>query len=143
MVLSLAILYSIKCQCSWMEIEFGKFWKEAVMVWLRYYPGICLERLRKGIENLSQDSQCLSRGSDWTPQFGNIFLSCKCLEAAVEYQSQVLFNLSGRFGGGTLTVEFLQVFQDSSSEYVCQYVGLPIYLSVCLSYLSIYLSLSL
>jgi hypothetical protein len=41
-------------------------WKGCGRKWLwpnlRYYPGICLEELRKTTKNLSQDSQSLGRG---------------------------------------------------------------------------------
>jgi hypothetical protein len=31
-------------------------WKEVVKAWRKYYPGICLKRLRKLRKTLSQDS---------------------------------------------------------------------------------------
>jgi hypothetical protein len=34
---------------------------------LRYYPGICLEDLRKAMKNLSQDSQHPGQNSNWVP----------------------------------------------------------------------------
>jgi hypothetical protein len=39
-----------------MNNEFEKIWKEAVVACSRYYPGICLEGLRKTAKTLSQDS---------------------------------------------------------------------------------------
>jgi hypothetical protein len=37
--------------------EFERKWKEEVMVYLRYCPGICLEGLRKNTEILKKDSR--------------------------------------------------------------------------------------
>jgi hypothetical protein len=39
--------------------ELERLWKEIVMAYLRHYPGICLEGLRKKTKNLTQDSRCL------------------------------------------------------------------------------------
>jgi hypothetical protein len=39
-----------------MNDELEMIWKEVVMAQLRHYPGICLERLRKTTETLSQDN---------------------------------------------------------------------------------------
>jgi hypothetical protein len=47
-----------------------RIWKEEVVVNLRYYPGICLEELRKITRNLRQDS--LSTDRDLNPEFLNI-----------------------------------------------------------------------
>jgi hypothetical protein len=48
--------------------ELKRIWKEAIVAYSRYYPGICLEGLRKTIKNLSQYSQrpC-SRDSNRVP----------------------------------------------------------------------------
>jgi hypothetical protein len=32
--------------------EMVRTWKEAVQAYLRYYPGICLEKIRKTMKNL-------------------------------------------------------------------------------------------
>jgi hypothetical protein len=47
--------------------ELERIWKEAAVAYLilRYYPGICLERLRQTIKNLSEDS--LTPGRDLNP----------------------------------------------------------------------------
>jgi hypothetical protein len=37
--------------------ELERMWKEAVVAQLRYYPGNCLEGLRKTTNDLSQDSR--------------------------------------------------------------------------------------
>jgi hypothetical protein len=39
--------------------ELERMWKEVVIAYLRYYPGICLEELRKTTERHCQDSQSL------------------------------------------------------------------------------------
>lgn len=38
-----------------MDYYFKRIWKTTVAAWSRYYPGICLEGLRKNTKNLSQD----------------------------------------------------------------------------------------
>jgi hypothetical protein len=43
--------------------ELKRIWKEAVMAYSRYYPGICLET-GKNKKSLSQDSRCSARVSN-------------------------------------------------------------------------------
>jgi hypothetical protein len=44
--------------------ELERIWKEAVMTWLRYYPGIYLGELRRTMKDLSQKSRCPSIDSN-------------------------------------------------------------------------------
>jgi hypothetical protein len=37
-----------------MSDDLERIWKEAAMAYSKYYPGICLDGLRKTTENLSQ-----------------------------------------------------------------------------------------
>jgi hypothetical protein len=43
-----------------MNEELETMWKEAVVAYLKYYPGISLEGQRKTTKNLSQDNWCYS-----------------------------------------------------------------------------------
>jgi hypothetical protein len=45
-----------------MNDELEKIWKEDVVV-QSGHPGICLNRLRKTVEHLSQDKRCFARDS--------------------------------------------------------------------------------
>lgn len=55
--------------------QWEMIWKEAVVVWPRYYPSIWLRRLREAMKNPSQDG--LAFGQDWNRAFS-------------EYKSNVL-----------------------------------------------------
>jgi hypothetical protein len=46
--------------------ETERIWKETAVAWSRYYSRVYLEGLRKTTKNLSQNSQCSSRGSNQT-----------------------------------------------------------------------------
>jgi hypothetical protein len=46
-----------------MDDELKRIWKEVVVAELRYYPGICMEGMRKTMKNYGQDSHCLGPGS--------------------------------------------------------------------------------
>jgi hypothetical protein len=50
-----------------MDSELENIWKKAIMTKLKYYPRIYLEGLRKTMNTLSQDSQCLSWDSNLAP----------------------------------------------------------------------------
>jgi hypothetical protein len=52
-----------------MTAEIERIWKEAVVAWSRYYPGICLERLKETTKTLSQDSRCPFRDSTRTLEY--------------------------------------------------------------------------
>jgi hypothetical protein len=43
-----------------MNDELERMWKEAVVAYLKYYPGIRLEGPRKTTKNFSQDNWCPS-----------------------------------------------------------------------------------
>ena len=47
--------------------ELENIWKAAVVAYLRYYPDICLEELRKATQSLSHYSRCSGRDSNQTP----------------------------------------------------------------------------
>jgi hypothetical protein len=49
------------------EWRIGKSLEETVAAWTRYYPDICLDRLRKTTKNFSQKSQWLSWDSNRSP----------------------------------------------------------------------------
>jgi hypothetical protein len=57
---------------------------------LRYYPGICLEGLRKAMENLSQDSQFFRQDSNWVPH------KYRCCHSSQLVQYYLLCNLNYR-----------------------------------------------
>jgi hypothetical protein len=57
-----------------MNDELEMFWKEVVMAQLRHYPGICLERLRKTTESLSQDKEVPAEIH--TEHFLNVYQEC-------------------------------------------------------------------
>jgi hypothetical protein len=42
--------------------KFYRIWKEAIVVYSRYYPGICFQGLRNTTRNVSQDSRCPGLG---------------------------------------------------------------------------------
>jgi hypothetical protein len=50
-----------------MNDKFDRIWKEVIVALMRYYPGICLQKLRKVTINLSQDSWCPGRDSNGAP----------------------------------------------------------------------------
>jgi hypothetical protein len=47
--------------------ELGMISKEMVVAYSRYYPGICLEVLKKTKKSLGQDSRCPDRHSNPAP----------------------------------------------------------------------------
>jgi hypothetical protein len=51
-----------------MTDELERICKEAVMAWMKYYPSIYLEELKKSVENLNQDSLSLSQDSNAAPK---------------------------------------------------------------------------
>jgi hypothetical protein len=44
-----------------MHEKLEMIWKEAVVSWSRYYPGIFLEGLNKTTKILNQDNECAAR----------------------------------------------------------------------------------
>jgi hypothetical protein len=44
--------------------ELERIWKEAAVVYSRYYPGICLEWLMNLTKSLCEDNWCLNRDSN-------------------------------------------------------------------------------
>lgn len=44
--------------------ELERIQKEVIVVYSRYYPGICLEGLRKTTKTLSEENLCLGRDSN-------------------------------------------------------------------------------
>jgi len=51
-----------------MNDELERLCSEVFMVYVRYYPSICLEGLRKTVSNLSQDSQSPGQESNLETQ---------------------------------------------------------------------------
>jgi hypothetical protein len=47
-----------------MNDELERIWKEAPVAYSRYYPSICLEKLRKTTKTLSQNSRSPVRDSN-------------------------------------------------------------------------------
>jgi hypothetical protein len=47
--------------------ELERIWKEAVVAYSKYYPGICLQGLGKTTRNLGLDSTCLLQDSNRVP----------------------------------------------------------------------------
>jgi hypothetical protein len=50
-----------------MSDELGRIWKEVVIAYFKAFPSIHLERLRITTTNLSQDSQCPGKDTNWAP----------------------------------------------------------------------------
>jgi hypothetical protein len=53
---------------------------------LRYYPGICLEGLRKAMRNLDQDSQSLGlRTKPGSPEYGILVLTTRPRRSVIKW----------------------------------------------------------